>query len=207
MSIDRNDAATAGPRPKRRRRTPDEARREAVATARQLLIEQGPNAITLKSVGDRIGVTHANLIHHFGSAAGLQAALMESMVRDLTDALAATVAELRSDTGAPRALTDSVFDAFDRGGAGRLAAWIVLTGDLKHLEPIRAAVQDLVNAIHEKFAAEGEQTRHRITGAVLFIALCAFGDAVIGPPLRDMLDRDSESARRLVARLLPTFLF
>jgi len=194
-------------RPKRRRRTPDEARREAVATARNLLIQSGPNAITLKAVGDEIGVTHANLIHHFGSAAGLQSALMGSMVRDLTDALAATVAELRSDSGAPRALTDSVFEAFDRGGAGRLAAWIALSGDLRHLEPVRAAVQDLVEAITEKFAAEGEQTRHRITGAVLFIALCAFGDAVIGAPLRDMLDRDADSARRIVARLLPTFLF
>jgi hypothetical protein len=130
---------------------------------------------------------------------------MGSMVRDLTDALGETVALLRSEAGAPRAVTDSVFDAFEKGGAGRLAAWIVLSGDLKHLEPVRAAVQDLVNAIHERMA-EGEATRHRITGAVLFIALCAFGDAVIGGPLRDMLGRDEDSARRIVARLLPTFL-
>ncbi len=174
--------------------------------ARRLLIDSGPTAITLKAVAEEIGVTHANIIHHFGSAAELQSALMGSMVRDLTDALAETVTQLRLETGAPRALTDSVFDAFERGGAGRLAAWIVLSGDLKHLEPVRAAVQDLVNAIHEKLAPDGEGARHRITGAVLFIALCAFGDAVIGGPLRDMLDRDEDSARRIVARLLPTFL-
>jgi hypothetical protein len=100
-----------------------------------------------------------------------------------------------------------VFDAFDKGGAGRLAAWIVLSGDLRHLQPVRAAVLDLVDAIPETFAAEGEQTRNRIVGAVQFIALCAFGDAVIGPPLRGILDRDAESSRRLVARLLPTFLY
>ena len=205
MSIGGQTPRAAGGRPKRRRRTPDEARREALAAARRLLLEAGPTAITLKAVADEIGVTHANLIHHFGSAAGLQSALMGSMVRDLTDALGETVAQLRLEIGAPRTLTDSVFDAFDKGGAGRLAAWIVLSGDLKHLEPIRAAVQDLVNAIHEKLA-EGEPTRHRITGAVLFIALCAFGDSVIGDPLRDMLDRDAESTRRIVARLLPTFL-
>ena len=192
---------------KRRRRAPDELRREAMVSARQLLIEAGPTAITLKAVGDDIGVTHANLIHHFGSAAGLQSALMESMVRDLANALDAAVAQLRSDTGAPRALVDAVFDAFDQGGAGRLAAWIALSGDLGHLEPVRAAVHDLVEAIVEKFAAEGEQTHGRVTSAVLFIALCAFGDAVIGAPLRDMLDRDEDSARKIVARLLPTFLF
>jgi AcrR family transcriptional regulator len=192
---------------KRRRRAPEEARREAVVSARRLLIEQGPTAVTLKAVGDEIGVTHANLIHHFGSAAGLQSALMESMVRDLAAALDAAVAELRSDTGAPRALIDAVFDAFDQGGAGRLAAWIALSGDLQHLEPVRAAVQDLVQAICDKFAAEGEQTQARVTSAVLFIALCAFGDAVIGAPLRDMLDRDEDAARKIVARLLPSFLF
>ena len=205
MSIGKRDKRAAVDRPKRRRRTPDEARREALVAARRLLIDEGPTAITLKAVADEIGVTHANLIHHFGSAAGLQSALMGSMVRDLTDALAETVAQLRLETGAPRALTDSVFDAFEKGGAGRLAAWIVLSGDLKHLEPVRAAVQDLVNAIHEKLA-EGEPTRHRITGAVLFIALTAFGNSVIGAPLCDMLDRDEDSARRIVARLLPTFL-
>jgi AcrR family transcriptional regulator len=193
--------------PKRRRRAPEEARREALVSARQLLIDSGPTAITLKAVGDEIGVTHANLIHHFGSAAGLQSALMESMVRDLADALDAAVTQLRSDTGAPRALVDAVFDAFDKGGAGRLAAWIALSGDLQHLEPVRAAVHDLVQAICDKFAAEGEQTHNRVTSAVLFIALCAFGDAVIGAPLRDMLDRDEDSARKIVARLLPSFLF
>ena len=191
---------------KRRRRAPEEARREALVSARRLLIESGPGAVTLKAVGDDIGVTHANLIHHFGSAAELQSALMESMVRDLIEALAAAVTHLRSDAGAPRALVDSVFDAFDQGGAGRLAAWIALSGDMKHFEPVRGAVDDLVNAITEKFAAEGEQTRSRVTSAVLFIALCAFGDAVIGAPLRDMLGRGDDSTRKIVARLLSTFL-
>src|SRR5579859_1939622 len=90
--------------PRRRRRGADEARREAVASARRMLIKDGPTAITLKAVANDIGVTHANLIHHFQSAAGLQASVMSSMVRDLTDALAVAIAKLRSDAGAPRAL-------------------------------------------------------------------------------------------------------
>ena len=201
MSVEGGEAE----RPKRRRRSPDEARSEAVFSARQLLIARGPDALTLKNVGDEIGMTHANLIHHFGSAAGLQAALMGSMVRDLAQALDAAVVHVRSDAAAPRILVDQVFDAFEQGGAGRLAAWIALTGDLSQLEPIRSAVQDLVAAIHESFADEGEEGRQRINSAVLFIALCAFGDAMIGGPLRDMLGRDGEASRKIVARLLPTF--
>src|ERR1043165_1401954 len=58
----------------RKRLTPELSRAGALEAARALLIEQGPQAVTLKGVGARIGRTHANLLHHFGSAAGLQAA-------------------------------------------------------------------------------------------------------------------------------------
>ena len=44
-----------------------------------LLIEHGPQAVTLKAVAAAIGKTHANLLHHFGSAAGLQSALARSI--------------------------------------------------------------------------------------------------------------------------------
>ncbi len=193
-------------KPKRRRRLPEEARREALASARRLLIDSGPKAVTLSAVGKQIGVTHATLIHHFGSAAGLQSALMGSMIGDLTDAMAEMAVQLRSDAGAPRALTDSVFDAAGPGGAGRLAAWIALSGDLEHLEPIRAAVIHVVDAIQEKFSDAGEGARDKVAAGVLFMSLCAFGDAIIGAPLRGMLDRDDDSAREIVAGLLPSFL-
>lgn len=191
---------------KRRRRTPDEARLEAVASARLLLLESGPDSVTLAAVGKRIGVTHPNLIHHFGSAAGLQSALMASMVSDLVEALDDAVLRLRTDQGAPMDVVNAVFDAFAQGGAGRLAAWIALSGDLGHLQAVRAAVGGLVEAIRDKLGDPDGQARERIRSAVLFIALGAFGDALIGPPLRDMLDRDEEAARRITADLLPHFL-
>ena len=193
-------------RPRRRRRTPDEARKEAIASARALLLSGGPTAVTLKAVADDIGVTHVNLIHHFGSAAGLQSALMAAMVRELTDGLTAAVVHLRSAEGAPRALVDKVFDAMDMGGAGRLAAWLALVQDAQHLEPVQAAIGDLVLAIHEKFPDEGPNKLQRIQRAVLFIALCAFGDAVVGRPLRELLDQSDDVPRDIVARLLVGFL-
>ena len=56
----------------------------AIAAARQLLIESGPQAVTLKAVAAKIGKSHANLLHHFGSAAGLQAALAVAMADRIT---------------------------------------------------------------------------------------------------------------------------
>lgn len=193
-------------KPRRRRRSPEEARREALASARDLLLARGPNAVTLTSVAGEIGVTHANLIHHFGSAAGLQSALMASMTADLSDALDAAIIRLRTDDGAPLEVVNAVFTAFATGGAGRLAAWIAMSGDLSHLEPVRAAVQNLVAAIKEKIGASGGQADDIIGSAVLFIALSAFGDALIGDPLRDMLGQDDDAGRQVVARLLARLL-
>ncbi|MFM8542890.1 MAG: TetR family transcriptional regulator, partial [Chakrabartia sp.] len=55
----------------RRRLSPEESRASALEAASAILIEAGPQAVTLKAVAARMGRTHANLLHHFGSAAGL----------------------------------------------------------------------------------------------------------------------------------------
>lgn len=204
MSIQRVRKSRSRP-PPRRRRSAGEARSEAVASARKLLIERGPGAVTLKAVADDLGMTHTNLLHHFGTAGELQSELMSAMVRDLAAALRDAVAHLRSDAAAPRALVDMVFDAFDKGGAGTLAAWISLSGNLKYLEPVRVAVAELVVAIEEKFALEKGDPHMGVTSAVLFIALMAFGDSVIGEPLKDMLERERASSRKVAAFLLPKF--
>lgn len=190
----------------RRRRSPEEAKLEALASARRLLLERGPDGVTLKAVADDIGMSHGNLIHHFGSAAGLQSALMGTMVRDLGRAIDTAVARVRADDSAPRELIDIVFDAFGEGGAGHLAAWISLSHDLEQLDAVREAVGELVNAVTEKAqqATGDEQPRH-VPSALLFITLCAFGDSVIGQALCNMLGRDRESVRRIAAHLLPTF--
>jgi AcrR family transcriptional regulator len=201
------------PRPKlrgrrstvRRRRTPDEARAETLASARSLLLREGPDALTVQRVSAEVGMSHTNLLHHFGSALELQSALMGMMVSELTVALDKAVTHFRSDEGAVRALIDMVFDAFDKGGAGHLAAWIALSGKLDHLDPIKKAVQKLVRAVEEKFTAEPGDPHMGVTSAVLFLALVAFGDSVIGGPLKDMLDRERAAPRKIAAILLPKF--
>ncbi len=191
---------------RRRRRSAEEAKREALACARRLLIDEGPDGVTLQAVARCVGITHGNLIHHFGSAARLQSALMGAMVRDLAAAIDEAVARVRSDKEAVRGLVDIVFDAFDQGGAAPLAAWIALSNRYEHLEPVREAVSDLVKAVDERVRAAGGEAPRHIPSALLLVTLTAFGDALIGPPLRDMLGRDRDSMRRLAARLLPQLL-
>ncbi len=194
----------ARPHQKRRKRAGAEVREEGLAAARRLLLAGGPAAVTLANVGQEIGMSHANVLHHFGSAAGLQSALMGSMVADLTTALDNVVELLKTDAAAPRTVADRVFDAFDKGGAGQLAAWIILSGDVEHLEPVREAVRGLVEAIVGQ--STDDAAPDRVRAAVLLMAVSAFGDALIGPHVRGMLDQSDDAMRDLIARILPLFL-
>lgn len=177
-------------------------RKAALAEARQLLLARGPDAVTLKAVAERLDMTHSNLLHHFGSAAELQSALMSAMVRDLNEALLQAVEHVDADAEGPRALVDKVFDAFDAGGAGRLAAWMALTNNVDHAAPIRDAVLDLVNGIEARFADQSKDARQHVVKDVLLIALLAFGDAVVGQQLAAMLGLSRPATRELTAALL-----
>lgn len=192
------------PRKKRRKWLGEKAREEGLIAARKLLIEGGPSTVTLANVGDAIGMSHANVLYHFGSAASLQSSLMGAMITDLIEALDDAVDRIKTDGAAPKEIVDRVFDAFDEGGAGQLAAWIAVSRDFSQLKPIREAVINLVIAFRDKFLDEDADPRVR--SAVLMVAISAFGDAVIGPHLREMLGQPDDAMRTLVAKLLPMFI-
>src|SRR5438552_5193453 len=101
-----------------KRLSPEASRSAAIKAARQLLLEQGPQAVTLKAVAAKVGRTHANLLHHFGSAAGLQAELARSIADRVTGSIAEAVGRARAGEAEAREVVDGTFDAFDREGAG-----------------------------------------------------------------------------------------
>jgi AcrR family transcriptional regulator len=180
----------------RERLSPDQSRAAALEAARRLLIAHGPQAVTLKAVAAEIGKTHANLLHHFGSARGLQTALAESMAETITAKIGETVLRARRGEDHPRAIVDMTFDAFGKEGAGALASWMILSGDRSALDPILAAIHRLVDQIgpHE------DRPVHEIT---LSLVLMALGDALLGEPMADALELPRDTARRMACdRLL-----
>jgi AcrR family transcriptional regulator len=172
-------------------------REAALAEARRLLLQGGPDAMTLKAVSQALGMSHPNLIHHFGSAAGLQSAVMSAMLADLTDTLASRVAQVSSGELPPRAFVDLVFDAFETGGAGRLAAWIALSHDESRLDPIRATLQDMAQAVRTP-----DRPQSASATSFLAVALLALGDSLIGRVVRGELGLAEDAARNLAATLM-----
>lgn len=180
----------------RKRLPPEESRAAALDAARALLIEQGPQAVTLKAVAARIGRTHANLLHHFGSALGLQKALASHMAKAICATIAEAAIASRSGVGSPRAVVDMTFDAFDREGGGALASWMALSGNEDALDPIVGAIHDLVELLDGSDAALVERD------TTLALVLLALGDAQMGGPLSQGLGLPRGRARDIAERLV-----
>jgi len=176
--------------------SPDESRAAALEAARDLLIEAGPQAVTLKAVAGRIGRTHANLLHHFGSAAELQSALAAMISDRVTGRIAEAVDRARHGTSDAREVIDLTFDAFDREGAGALAAWMILSGNRDALDPILTALRELVDELSR------EHEGHAVPQTTLWLVLAALGDSLLGEAIAKALHLPRDSAREVAAKLL-----
>lgn len=167
-----------------------ESRALALAAARDLLIEQGPQAVTLKAVASRVGRTHANLLHHFGSANGLQTELARMIGEMVTRKVGEAVLSVRRGDADPRAIVDQAFDAFAREGVGPLCSWMALTGDVAALAPILTAIRGLVDEL-----ADAEHPK--VPEITLALTLTALGDTLLGGPMAQALGLPRDAAREV----------
>ena len=179
----------------RKRLTQEESRTAAVEAARALLIELGPQAVTLKAVAARIGRTHANLLHHFGSAAGLQKELARYLAVTICATIEAAVLASRAGQGTAREVVDLTFDAFDKEGGGALASWMLVNGNEVALDPF-------VEASHDLGADLGECGSGANRQSTLAVCLMAMGDALLGGPLTLSLELPRNSARDTAEAML-----
>lgn len=177
----------------KKRLSPEESRAAALEAARDLLIEAGPQGVTLKAVASRIGRTHANLLHHFGSAAGLQKALAAHLAKSVCNSIAEAVRATRAGIGSPREVVDLTFDAFGREGGGALASWMLASGNEDALNPIVETIHALVDDLNPAEGAhENALCMHETTFTLVLLAL---GDALMGEQLAESLGVQRSTAR------------
>jgi len=179
----------------RKRLPQQESRSAALEAARTLLIESGPQAVTLKAVAARMGRTHANLLHHFGTAAQLQSALASHLAQTICTTIGEAVLANRAGLASAREVVDLTFDAFAREGGGALASWMALNGNEDALDPIVEAIHDMVDELD----ASGAGVRREVT---LTLVLLALGDAQMGGALTRSLELPPGAARVMAERVL-----
>ena len=180
----------------RKRFTPEESRATALEAARALLIESGPQAVTLKAVASRMGRTHANLLHHFGSAAELQGALAGSLAEQVCATIAGVVLKARRGEADSRVIGDMTFDAFNQQGAGALCTWMIMSGNVDALNPILDSIHKLMDQLSE---GNEDGMMHEDT---LTLVLLAMGDALMGAPMAKALNLPREAARDIAHKIL-----
>lgn len=106
----------SSPRIRQKRR---QARQDILTVARDVLLEDGPDAVTLARVAGRLGMTKPALYHYFPSKEALARSLVTSLIEEEIDALVATVENQRDS----RALLGSVIRAFHAHYRERLHAF------------------------------------------------------------------------------------
>lgn len=180
----------------RKRLSPEESRSAALAAARELLLRDGPQAVTLKAVAAEIGRTHANLLHHFGSAAGLQSELARSIAERVTGSIAKAVERARAGEEDAGDIAEMTFDAFGKEGAGALAAWMILSGNRDALNPILESIRGIVGQL--KVGHED----HHVGETTLWLVLLALGDSLLGRSIAEALELDPNTAREIAAKRL-----
>ncbi|WP_265587860.1 TetR/AcrR family transcriptional regulator [Sphingomicrobium arenosum] len=154
--------------------SPEQSRAVAVATARDILREQGAAAVTLKAVAGRMGRTHAALLHHFGSVDGLHAQLADEIAHEVADSIAGSIGRYQAGKVKLRPVIEEMFTAFRDQHFGELIAWVVLQRRREALAPVEHAIASVV----EKITEPGD-TR-ALDRATMGLVLLAIGDALVG---------------------------
>ena len=197
------DPLAGKPTPKRRRLEASDAREAILAAAEALLVESGPDGLRLTEVATRAGVSHPNVLYHFGTVAELQTQLAQRV----TVRLAEQVAHVYESED-PLALSvdrviEGVFRVFDEGGYARLIAWLSLSNN----KPSYDALGERLDLIRSVIAAhpsmrgsEFEERRRRIVPAIELVIVAAIGYGLTGRIVEGYFAADP--GRLSVAQLL-----
>lgn len=176
--------------PRRSRRTPEEARRLVLDAAAVRLQEYGLKGLNIVDIARDAGMTHATVLHHFGSAEKMQRALVEDMTGSLLrDMVTALGGDGDLDGGE---LCVQLFEALTAKGHGKLIAWASVTdqriaseaGDAER----GALFSELVGTLSKRLKIDESTARHM----VFLTATSALGAALMGDALAPMLGLSRE---------------
>jgi AcrR family transcriptional regulator len=165
--------AKASPGGERRRRSPDEARRTILDAALELLAKHGPDAIGLKDIAKKAGVSHALLSHYFGT---YDALIEAAFAAHLTEQRIAGLARFAKAPPNPEAWLEVAFDQLAHPLTGRVLVWAGLTGRLERPDFVvlrDRGMKDIVDLLEAYLRATGVETDREKLECAALIGFCA----------------------------------
>ena len=189
--------------PSRRRRLDAANAREAIlAAAEALLVESGPEALRLTEIAAKAGVTHPNILYHFGSIANVQLQLAQRIATQLAEDIAQVFVDAPGAATIDEAVA-AVFRVFDEGGYARLLAWLALSPNKPTFDALGTKLELVRAAIASQPALHGEANegrRRRIVPKIELVIVAALGYGLLGRRFEGLFPLDDE--RPTVARVL-----
>ena len=177
-------------KPKRIRRTAEEARRVILDAAEKRLAENGPEGIRLQDIANDVGISHPTILHHFENRDGLVLALARRGAEQLSASL---MTAFSSPEGAGRdmhAIMDRVYEVLAERGHSRLGGGMVLGGSWRD-DPGRGGfLEELIDVIHRlreteaKGVSDPPPSRDETEFLVMLGAIAALGDGLFGTVVR-----------------------
>jgi TetR/AcrR family transcriptional regulator, repressor for neighboring sulfatase len=190
-------AVQAKHQPRVRRAAPD-MREQALAAARRLIVARPEESLTMRAVAEAAGVTHPNLSHHFGSLAGLHAALAEELIRELLAGLRDLGLDVDNDDDYG-ALVERVFELFDKKGLGRVTAWLVRSGQTGLLQPVNDLLAQFIADL-TRGRSGNEATL--IARDALIVSFAAYAESWVGVLLGNIFKIPAAQRRRYFVQAL-----
>lgn len=193
--------------PKRRRLEAGDAREAILAAAEALLVESGPDGLRLTEVAMRAGVSHPNVLYHFGTVAELQTQLAQRVTVRLAEHVARVYESEDPLAISVERVIAGVFKVFDEGGYARLIAWLTLSPNNPTYELLGEKLEIVRSAIAAHPALRGpefEERRRRIVSAIELVIVAAIGYGLCGRTVEGFFP--PEEGRMNVAHLLGSML-
>jgi len=174
----------AAPRPKRQRRSAEEAHEQILDAADKRLAEGGPSGIRLQEIAADVGVSHPTILHHFGSREGLVQAVVQRALAGLSSEIVRVVSERAIDASEGAELVRLVAATLGDRGHARLMAWLALEGRTPENAP--QFLRGLAAAMHTRRVVETatEAPPEDTLFLVLLVSLALFGEGIMGDAMR-----------------------
>ena len=178
----------------RRRRTADESRSLILTAAAKRLRIYGLEGLNITGVAEDAGISHATLIHHFGSSGGMRDSLADKLTLELINDLV----QAMDAKSSPAELANNVFTALAQGGHAKLLAWRAIEGadSSKDMSAVREVFDRLLATTQKVLDVD---TKENLQQIVLLVATAAIGFGIAGEVLTDVLGMNGKTVEEFPA--------
>ncbi len=177
------------------RRTPEAARAHILAAARRLLIGEGPRSLKLQRVGKAAGMSHASVVHYFGTIDGLTLEMVKDNHRKRREALRAELGQIETKQGRQTRIEQALANLSDRE-QGRLTIGLLSLG----LDPFPPAEELGLASIVDLLCDLSGISKEEAQRLVLVSVFTMLGEAMVGVQMRERMGVDDDDASRTELR-------